>query len=109
MVTSGGGQTTYSGMVGGDFYSGTAYSQPQFGVVGSEQYSQVQFTRFLLVSIADGADMRRGKTTWKYEGKVTSTGLSGNVSQIMPVMIEALFQDFPGTSGNTHTATRPLP
>jgi hypothetical protein len=106
---TGGGQTYYSGVVGGYSYSGSSYSQPQFGVVGSQQYSQVQFTRFLQVSMADGADMRTGKVTWKYEGRVTSTGISGNVSQIVPVMIDALFQNFPGVSGKTRRVSLPLP
>ena len=38
-----------------------------------------------------------------YEGHVESINRNQNLAQIMPFMIEALFQDFPGTSGTSNT------
>jgi len=34
-----------------------------------------------------------------YEGTVACMGASGELGRVMPVMIKALFKDFPGRSG----------
>lgn len=38
-----------------------------------------------------------------YEGHVESINRNQNLAQIMPIMIEALFQDFPGENGSSNT------
>lgn len=43
-----------------------------------------------------------------FEGTVTSTGATGQLSVVMPTLIRALMQDFPGKSGSTHRATLPI-
>ncbi len=106
---TGGGTTSYSGTIGGDVFSGTAYSQPQYGVVGSQHYTHVVYTRVLTMRILDGPDLVKGKMTTRFEGKVISQGKTGNLSQIVPVMIKALFKDFPSKSGTTRTVELPLP
>ena len=38
-----------------------------------------------------------------YEAKVISSGSTSQLPEIVPVMIEALFEEFPGKSGSTRT------
>ena len=38
-----------------------------------------------------------------YEGRVENLGRNQNLQQVMPLMIDALFQNFPGESGTTTT------
>jgi hypothetical protein len=91
-ITSYGGYATYSG---------TTSSTPTYGVVGSGVRSQTVFTRYLRLDILDKAALSDGKIKKVYEAKVTSTGSSGQVAAVMPTMIKALFEDFPGKSGST--------
>jgi hypothetical protein len=39
---------------------------------------------------------------------VSSRGSTGQLDSVLPTMIKALFEDFPGKSGNTRTSTRAL-
>ena len=38
-----------------------------------------------------------------YEGVVENRGQNQNISAVIPFMIDALFQDFPGQSGTSNT------
>jgi hypothetical protein len=45
-----------------------------------------------------------------FEAEVVSTGSDGDLHEIVPVMIEALFRDFPGKDGEVrHVAMRTAP
>jgi hypothetical protein len=45
-----------------------------------------------------------------FEGEVVSTGSDADLHEIVPVMIEALFRDFPGKDGEVrHVAMRTVP
>lgn len=59
---------------------------------------QARFVSTLSVNIVD---LRTGSRL--YEGHVESINRNQNLAQIMPFMIEALFQNFPGTSGTSNT------
>ncbi len=97
---TGGGTTFSSGSIysGGRIgtYSGTSFSTPTFGVVGAVPVSTTVYRRVLkLVMI----DTRRGKQV--FDGTVTSEGTTGTIPPIAPCLIEAMFKDFPGSSGST--------
>lgn len=101
----GGGTTYHSGSVnsyGSGFgtYSGTSYTTPQYGIVGSGVSSQTEFTRTLSL------DIFNQKTNKKvYEGNVKSVGSSGTFSMVSKCLIQALLQNFPGNNGKTESLT----
>lgn len=43
-----------------------------------------------------------------YEGTLVSVGSNGQISKVMPVLIQSLFQNFPGNSGKTSQVELPL-
>jgi hypothetical protein len=43
---------------------------------------------------------------FRYEGKVVSSGFSDQLVQVLPTMVKALFEDFPGQSGSTRTSSQ---
>ncbi|WP_165790979.1 DUF4136 domain-containing protein [Pleomorphomonas carboxyditropha] len=97
---TGGGTTYSSGTVygGGGFgtYSGTSYTPPTFGIVGASTYSYSVYTRKLMVWIDEKSTKKR-----IYEATVVSRGSSSSFNVVARCMIDALFKDFPGKSGQT--------
>ncbi len=87
-------------------YSGTTIYTPTYGVVGTGVTSHTEYTRFLKLDILDKTALIGGKIKKLYEGKVISSGSSGQVSAVLPTMIKALFEAFPGKSGSIRTLTR---
>jgi hypothetical protein len=104
---TGGGTSYSSGNVynsyGSASYSGTTYSAPTFGVVGSETYSARVYTRFLNVDILDAKMSTTNNPVKVFEGRVKSSGTKSDIAEVLPTMIEALFKNFPGPSGKTQT------
>lgn len=88
-------------------YSGTTTYTPTYGVVGTGVTSHTQYMRFLKLDVLDKISLAEGKIKKLYEGKVVSRGSSSYMSAVLPTMIKALFEDFPGKSGSTRTSTRP--
>ena len=89
-------------------YSGTTTYTPTYGVVGTGVTSRTEYTRFLRLDLLDRKNLAEGKIKKLYEGKVVSRGSSGQLPAVLPTMIKALFEDFPGKSGSTRTSTRSL-
>lgn len=108
-----GGGTTYSrGTVtssrrGYERYSGSSYSEPTFGVVGSSSSSVTTYTRQLAMDFVETSTLEKDKVKKIYEGKVKSIGACGIVAAVMPLMIESLFKTFPQKSGSTNTIILP--
>ena len=94
----------------GDFgtYSGTTTYAPTYGVVGTGVASRTEYTRFLRLDLLDRKALAEGKINKLYESKIVSRGSNGQVAVVLPTMIKALFEDFPGKSGSTRTSTRSL-
>lgn len=110
---TGGGTSYTSGTVSTNYggygsYSGTTYSMPTFGQVGSIPYSIRQHDRVLNLKIISSKESKAGKAKVVYEGRVQSSGSSGEIAVVLPSMIEALFRDFPGNSGKTKRITTEL-
>jgi hypothetical protein len=89
-------------------YSGTTTYTPTYGVVGTGVTSQTQYTRVFRLDIVDKETLAEGNIKKLYEGKVVSSGYSGQLVQVLPTMIKALFEDFPGQNGSTRTSARAL-
>jgi len=83
------------------YFSGKTTHTPTYGVVGSQSYSYSTFTRTLGLNIFE----KGSEAQHVYEGRAISTGSSGSLSRIIPVLVEALFQDFPGESGKARKVT----
>ena len=89
---------------------GTGGSHSAFGVgmstgVGTTKTEPPVSNRWLQLVITQRSD---GKVL--YEGKAESLGESTNVNPVMPLLVEALFKDFPGKSGTTnHVELGPEP
>jgi hypothetical protein len=62
----------------------------------------------LKIEILDRNALVQQKIKKIYEAKVLSRGSSAQLSKVMPSMIKALFEDFPGKSGSTRSSTRSL-
>ena len=66
------------------------------GFGSSEQ--KVEYVSVLNMNIIRLSDGKR-----LYEGRVENLGRNQNLAQVMPILVEALFQDFPGESGSSDT------
>ena len=114
---TGGGYTYQGGSVtaygpGGSAagtYSGYTYSPPTYGVVGAVPYSRTDYRRVLFLDIVDAKRSTPRSVVKVYEARVLSIGRTPSLPQIVPLMIQSLFSDFPGASGATRTVTLPLP
>ena len=87
-------------------YSGTTTYTPTYGIVGTAPVSQTQYTRFLKVDILDKRALAQQRIKKLYEATVVSRGRTGNLSEVLPTMMKALFEEFPGESGKARTSTR---
>jgi hypothetical protein len=79
---------------------------PTYGVVGTRETRQTEYTRVLRLDIVDKQALAEGNIKKLYEGKVVSSGFSGQLVQVLPTMVKALFEDFPGQSGTTRTSSQ---
>lgn len=77
---------------------------PTYGVVGTRETSQTEYTRNLRLDIVDKQALAKGNVKKLYEGRVLSSGFSDQLDKVLPKMVKALFEDFPGQSGITKTS-----
>ena len=87
-------------------YSGTTTYTPTYGIVGSGATSRTEYSRFLKVDVLDKKALIENKVRKLYEAKVTSRGSLGELSAVLPTMVKALFEEFPGKSGSMRRSTR---
>ncbi|WP_052657460.1 DUF4136 domain-containing protein [Thalassospira sp. HJ] len=98
---TGGGTTYHSGTVssyGGGYgsYSGTSYTAPMYGVVGSSTYSYdvTTYTRTVFIDLFDAETEQK-----LYESSAVSSGSCGVISEVIDEITEAIFTKFPSGSG----------
>ncbi len=115
---TGGGTTAYaSGTInsnsgGAASYSGTSYTPPTYGITGFNNYTTTStvYGRFLALDMYDrSASEEKGKPVQVYQASVRSEGSCSALAVVFGPMAEALFKDFPGTSGQTRKVTIALP
>ena len=78
---------------------------PTYGVVETRVTKETEYTRVLIVYIVAKQGLAEGNIKKLYEGKVVSSGFSNQLGQVLPTMVKALFEDFPGQSGSTRTSS----
>lgn len=78
---------------------GTAISLPLSG--GEEK---IRYDRSMVLHLR-----RIDETTNFYEARISSVGMVGDMANVMPYMLDALFQDFPGESGANRTVRIEIP
>ena len=103
-----GGGTTYSsgsvyGYGGSASYSGTSYTMPTYGIVGSSTSSQTEYTRAIALDIVNAKSMEAGKPVKVYEMRARSTGSCSSINGVFDEILEAMFKSFPGESGKSRT------
>jgi Domain of unknown function (DUF4136) len=80
---------------------------PTYGVVGTRETSQTEYKRVLRIDIVEKQALAEGNIKKLYEGRVVSSGFSDQLDKVLPKMVKALFEDFPGQSGSTKTSFQP--
>lgn len=105
------GQTGYSsartmGSVAGQgsnaTFNATTRMTPTYGPVGSTQYSVTSHVRGLEVLAVDyRLWIRERRISPIYESRVESEGSTKEINVVMPYLLNALFSEFPGKSGET--------
>ena len=103
---TGGGTATYTGSAyGSGGYShttGTIYQQPTYGVVGSQTNvgSVTTYLRYLILEAVDLTAYRKSQAivpVWKTT--ITSTGTSGDLRRVLPVLVGAATEHFATDTG----------
>jgi len=79
---------------------------PTYGVVGTRAARETEYTRVLRLDIVDKQALAGGTIKKLYEGRVVSSGFSDQLAKVLPEMVKALFEDFPGQSGSTRTSSQ---
>ena len=111
---TGGGDTSHRGIYqnpagGMKYYSGSSYSMPTYGVVGTRTSSSTEYTRNLAIDIVDAPSLNSKKPKKIYEGRVESSGSCSEINYVIGAMMQALLKDFPGTSGESKLKKVPIP
>jgi hypothetical protein len=100
--TSAGRTTTTTTYVGRTPIYQTSYTPPTYGVTGYTPVSHTTFSKGLIISMMDiKKSMAERRPVTVYEARVTSAGSASSLNQIVPAMVAAVFQDWPGKSGTT--------
>jgi hypothetical protein len=97
---TGGGLTTHSGSIYGTggfgSYSGTSYTMPTYGVVGSVSGSRTVYQRFFKLTMFDSRN-----NTPVYETQASSNGSSGTFGQVAECIFNSALESFPQASNGT--------
>lgn len=92
----GGDMTTTHGSYNNQEFSKTTYTVPTYGIVGTTPYKTTEYTKYMTVDIFDA------KTNKKiYEARATNQDETSEIIEMVPYLINAIFDDFPGKNGKT--------
>lgn len=99
-----GGGTTYSsgtiyGSGGSVNYSGSNYTMPTYGIVGSSTSSVTTYNRAIALDIIEANSFKQGNPRTVYQGRTRSQGTCSVIVEVFDEMLEAMFSDFPGENG----------
>ena len=78
---------------------------------GFDHYTDTRqlFVRRVELDIYRGATYDTLKKERVFEGRALSTGQNGQLEPVMPYILDALFKEFPGRSGETKTVSVEVP
>lgn len=100
---TGGGATYSTGTItsGGrtSSYSGSGYTMPTYGMIGTVTDSDTKYKRVLNIDIFQNNNNQKPNKV--YEIKAVSTGSCGNINSILYLIIDGAFKNFPGENGKT--------
>jgi hypothetical protein len=99
-----GGGTTYSqGTIinnsGATTYSGTSYTMPTYGIIGSTSGTSTTYNRAIAINIVEAKSYKRGTPKTVFEGRSKSAGSCSVIVEVFDEMLDALFDEFPGPNG----------
>ena len=83
---------------------------PTFGVIGSSSYSynRTVYSRNLAMDIVETKSLGKKNPIKVFEGRIKSRGCSSQINEVMPPLVEAMFKNFPGTSGKSENIEIPI-
>ncbi len=87
------------------FGYGFGYGSPY----GNRTATRQMFVRRVELAIYDGDTYNSENPTRVFEGTAVSTGTNGQIDPVMPYIIQAIFDQFPGASGDTRTVRVEVP
>jgi hypothetical protein len=98
------------------FGTGFGFGGPRYGLglgvpLGGERYDTESWTTYphqLAVNMYNGDTWRRGDRAAVFEGKAVAELTQQQLPQAVPYLSRALFENFPGKSGETVAVTVPL-
>ena len=67
------------------------------------------YVRKVDLVIYDGMTYNTENPTRVFEGSAVSTGTNGQIEPVMPYIVQAIFDQFPGASGETRTVRIEVP
>jgi hypothetical protein len=101
-------------VIGPDFYSpasaggaARAFLPDNSSIVGIVTETHAVYGRFFTIVIIDRSASSSAHPKVVYEARAASEGRGNKLSDIVPVMIRAMFQDFPAASGSIRTFALP--
>ncbi len=87
------------------FGYGFGYGYPY----GDRTTTRQMFVRRVELAIYDGATYNTENPERVFEGTAVSTGTNGQIDPVIPYIIQAIFDQFPGESGATRTVRVEVP
>jgi len=87
----------------GERFSARIYESGGHVPLGYVNETRIVYRRTLILDMFEAAQWRRGRTKKVFEGRVISIGPEAEPARVIPLMIHALFVDFPGPNGVTRT------
>lgn len=92
------------------FGFGNRHSHFGYGYPNESRTSTKQmFMRRVEIVIYDGMTYNTENPKRVFEGSAVSTGTNGQIDPVMPYIIQAIFDQFPGASGETKTVRIEVP
>lgn len=96
------------------FGYGFGYRNGPFGYGYGDPYDSRTTTKQMYVRIVDlviydGMTYNTENPTRVFEGSAVSTGTNGQIDPVMPYIVQAIFDQFPGASGETRTVRVEVP
>ncbi len=88
--------------------TGVGLGFPLYGPAYYDTYTVTKYDRWLAVDILEGPQFRKGRPVSVFEGRAVSEGSSRDLPQVVPYLARALFDNFPGMSGQTVRVAVPV-
>ncbi|VAW98339.1 hypothetical protein MNBD_GAMMA21-1405 [hydrothermal vent metagenome] len=93
--------TVYSGGHHSTSYSGSTYTMPTYGVIGSSTSSYTTYSRAIAMDIVIAKSFLQGEPKVLLESRAKSSGSCSQIVEVFDEILEAMFDDFPGESGRS--------